>query len=499
MKNVIFADRIIKKQPNFWNHILFHPTDAIEDEWGQKILDEVSKDKAAQYVRIYAMLEDIFSENDKGELVSDFTLSDQRIDYLLSRGFTPMIAYAGIPAFLAQDSGEQSSMSNGKTRYKGKMWITSPPKDYGVWEELCRIFTKHITDRYGKDEVAKWYLHCFNEPDGSGFFVHGDTDEAYQKRIVEYRKLYKGFVRGVTSVWEGLHIGGCAAAWPPFLESFLKYVTENKLRLDYVNYHVYGTDPMRAESGERPISLDSHFDQNDAFYNIAKKYLPPETEIVVDEWGACSHGFFKSAQYPVTLFRETEKFSAFFFMMIDRYIRGGYNIGKLMICLSGQHEMTSEFEGFRNFFSLNFIKKPIYNAYILAGKLHENLLEVSDCEDNITVIATKNSEDKLAIAVCYAAGDLRTDIEPKTRTITVAGVTPGKKRITLWTIDGENTNPYAVYLKKQYPEALSAAQLEELKAAGTLTPRTFDADTTDKLEISLRLLPNSVNLIEIED
>ena len=50
---------IVKEQPNFWNAIHFHPTDAIEDEWGQRILNRVAADGAAHLVRMYAMLEDI--------------------------------------------------------------------------------------------------------------------------------------------------------------------------------------------------------------------------------------------------------------------------------------------------------------------------------------------------------------------------------------------------------------------------------------------------------
>lgn len=49
----------IKKQPKFWNHALFHPTDAIEDPWGRRILDRISADGAIKTVRIYSMFEDI--------------------------------------------------------------------------------------------------------------------------------------------------------------------------------------------------------------------------------------------------------------------------------------------------------------------------------------------------------------------------------------------------------------------------------------------------------
>ena len=32
---------------NFWNHIHFHPTDAIEDDWGQRILNRIHEDGIA--------------------------------------------------------------------------------------------------------------------------------------------------------------------------------------------------------------------------------------------------------------------------------------------------------------------------------------------------------------------------------------------------------------------------------------------------------------------
>ena len=31
-----------KIQKNFWNNCLFHPTDAVEDAWGKRILDTMS-------------------------------------------------------------------------------------------------------------------------------------------------------------------------------------------------------------------------------------------------------------------------------------------------------------------------------------------------------------------------------------------------------------------------------------------------------------------------
>ena len=38
----IQASKPVRKVRNFWNYIHFHPTDAIEDQWGRDILNKVA-------------------------------------------------------------------------------------------------------------------------------------------------------------------------------------------------------------------------------------------------------------------------------------------------------------------------------------------------------------------------------------------------------------------------------------------------------------------------
>ena len=83
-------NEIIKKQPKFWNHALFHPTDAIEDPWGRRILDRMSADAAIKTIRIYAMFEDIVYIGEDGEICYDFRVSDLRLDYLIEKNFDIM-------------------------------------------------------------------------------------------------------------------------------------------------------------------------------------------------------------------------------------------------------------------------------------------------------------------------------------------------------------------------------------------------------------------------
>jgi len=193
MHTIKISDRVIKKQENFWNNIHFHPTDAIEDDWGQRILNEVAKDRVADTVRMYAMLEDIVSMDENGKLQYDFTENDVRMDYMVEKGFQLLISYNFIPPCIAKNTEVFSVAAKGKTRYKGKVIIPSPPKDYALWEDICYEYTKHIVGRYGVERVKDWYLQCYNEPDIPTFFMPYLKPEEKGERLKEYCKLYHGF------------------------------------------------------------------------------------------------------------------------------------------------------------------------------------------------------------------------------------------------------------------------------------------------------------------
>ena len=111
----IFCDEKEKDLVNFWNHMVFHPTNSIEDDWGKEHLDKLAEDKAVQIVRIYSMFEEIVTQDAAGNLQFDFTVNDQRIDYLLEKGFTPYLAYGFFPGFLSVEHNEDLI----GRRYKG--------------------------------------------------------------------------------------------------------------------------------------------------------------------------------------------------------------------------------------------------------------------------------------------------------------------------------------------------------------------------------------------
>ena len=82
---ITIKNEIKKQQKNFWNQCLFHPTDAVEDSWGKRILDRIASDGAIETVRIYTMFEDIVYYDGNDTLCYDFRLSDLRLDYMVEK------------------------------------------------------------------------------------------------------------------------------------------------------------------------------------------------------------------------------------------------------------------------------------------------------------------------------------------------------------------------------------------------------------------------------
>lgn len=489
---------VIKKQSNFWNHCLFHPTDAVEDAWGKRILDRMAEDGSVQTVRIYAMLEDIVYMDENGCLQYDFRTNDLRLDYLIEKGYDILLAYACIPDCIAASTSNKTSVSKNKTRYKGKMWNSAPPRDYALWEQVCHEYTKHIVERYGLETVSHWRLQCFNEPDIPEFFfseLPKHEEWATQKRLEEYCKLYEHFQRGIRRVSEEIKIGGPALAYKlSFLGGFLDYVKEHGLKLDFISVHNYGTTPGELNRGVKPICVNNQIERHKEYVQTVKEHGFDNIPLTVDEWGMSTSGFLNREECPALMARETEVFSAYYVKLIHSLIDADFIMDKIIICLSGQHEMVEDFSGFRNFFTLNFIAKPIYNAYILASKLGEGLLASEVENKNIFVIPTQNARGEYAVLLSYSSEYFEENLPALEETIRFAEDI-GDKTVTVWCIDKETTNPYRLY-QKMGIEVPGEADLKILREEGKLKPVKIQKGTEP---LTLRQTSNATYLITVTE
>ncbi len=484
---------------NFWNNIHFHPTDAIEDPWGREILDKASEDGVAKTVRMYAMLEDIVTMDENGTLHYNFRENDTRLDYIVSKGFDVFLSYNFLPPCITENSESFQHASKKGTRYKGKMICTSRLKDDSLWEEICYRYTKHIVERYGIDTVKRWYLQCYNEPDLPLFFMTelGELPNNLEGRVEEYLRLYRGFTRGVERINQALKCGGPATAGRmTFCEKFLEATKREGLKFDFFSGHAYGTDPMRLNDGSQPFDTKSITDIIKQYQDLLNLYYP-DTEIIIDEWGASSCGFYDRDECPKLLFREGSEFAAYYGKLIANAIDAKLRISRQMICLSGQHDLPCDFSGCRNFMGKNLIKKPIYNAYVLLNKLGTRLVESKTDIDGLTVLSTVDDSKKYAIMLAYASEHFDTPLPDVTEMITLTGI-DGEMHVKIRCIDNEHTNPYKFAQKMNWGDQFDKDQIAKLKQIGEMKPIfEYDQSFNGTASIPISFTSNALALIEI--
>jgi len=492
MNLTIDTQKVERKISNFWNHIHFHPTDAIEDPWGKRILDRVGADKAAETVRMYTMFEDVVTMDEEGKLCYDFRVTDLRLDYMVEKGFHVLLSYNFIPDCIASIKNATASNSKNKTRYKGKLINTSAPTDYQLWEEICYEYTRHIVARYGEERVSKWYLQCYNEPDHSGFLLSylPNTQEHIPARLDVYKKMYRCFENAVRKVSPKLCIGGPALAGNlPFLEEFLNFVKEEKLQLDFISVHNYAKcSPTSLDNGTRTLSTELALEKTNAYMDVIRQCGMQDKKLVIDEWGASCGGFCDLDTSAKMIFRENEIFSAYFFKLICCYLHQDINLDKMLICLSGQHEMEKEFTGFRGLFTLNSLPKPIYNGYCLASRLGDTLLKADTDSEEVSCIATLKG-NKLVVALVNA----KTPFDAELPEVNVELILKNAKvqQATAWTIDQSHANGYGAWCQMGKPE-IDDAVLKTLRVKSALTPESLPCGDT----YSLTLQNNAVMLLE---
>ncbi|MBQ6698816.1 MAG: hypothetical protein IJN09_07205 [Oscillospiraceae bacterium] len=494
----IYTDKKEKDLKNFWGHIVFHPTNAIEDDWGKEQLNKISEDGAAKTIRIYSMFEDMVTLNEKGEMVFDFSKNDARIDYLLEKGFTPHISYGFFPLWLAAEKEDGFI----KKRYKGADFSVSYPYDYSKWEEICRTYTKHIIDRYGEAVVTTWRVHCYNEPDSWAFF-HKSAESRYA-RVEEYFKLYEAFVRGVTSVCDKIRVGAPGLAENPrcheFFCDFLGLVRENNTRLDFITFHAYGTTGSHLKEEKEVFDSRGALHQILDIMRLAKMYGFDDIPFMVDEWGASTGGYDGIDKNPAYDFRENEKYAAYYVRMLTLFDELNLPIEQMMICLSGQHDLSVDFGGHRNFFSKSFYPKPIYNAHVLANKLGDEKLHYyteRDHDEFVSVLPSKHSKDgHMSVLLCYAddafsAKRCASDFDIRFSNL------DREYNVVKYVIDKTHANVYTKFLELGSPQNASPEIQNQIRDAGALVSEKCGCVSPQNEIITLNMAENSVLLLEL--
>ena len=211
--------------------------EGLRADW-QRQLRRAREECGFRYIRFHGLFCDdmgVYREDREGRPVYNWQYVDELFDFLTGIGMKPFVELGFMPDALA---------SGGRTIFWWRGNVT-PPRDYAKWETLVAAFARHVTERYGAEEVRSWYFEVWNEPNLTGFWI-GDTggkSEADFAPIAraEYFKLYATSARAVKSVDPLYRVGGPATAGEAWIEETLAHCAEQKLPLDFVSTHSYAT------------------------------------------------------------------------------------------------------------------------------------------------------------------------------------------------------------------------------------------------------------------
>ena len=119
-------------------------------------LKDVHENCGFQYLRFHGLFHDelnVYSK-DQGKPVYNFQHVDMAYDALIDNGMKPFVELSFMPQALSSGTGSVFWWNAN----------TTPPKDLGKWGDLVHAFTAHMEERYGKEELKKWFFEVWNEP-----------------------------------------------------------------------------------------------------------------------------------------------------------------------------------------------------------------------------------------------------------------------------------------------------------------------------------------------
>ena len=96
-------------------------------------------------------------------------------------------------------------------------------------------------ERYGQEEVVRWPIEVWNEPNLPGFWKDADMEE--------YFRLFKETFRAVKALDPRFRVGGpaiCGVQDELWIREFLNFCEREDIPLDFVTRHHYTTEiPQR--------------------------------------------------------------------------------------------------------------------------------------------------------------------------------------------------------------------------------------------------------------
>ena len=286
--------------------------EALRADWQEHFREAVTV-LGARYVRFHGVFHDdmfVYRTTNGGGFGPPEPLPEHRYTYayvdkvfdaILETGARPFVEFGFMPRDLA-------------TTHETLFWWKahgSPPTDMDRWVELVTTTVRHWIERYGVEEVRRWPLEVWNEPNLVPHFWTGTR--------TEYFELYGATARALKAIDPELQVGGPSTSvfvpddryrgetqdrskehataeaedvdaldWRPvWIEEFLTWCAERDLPVDFVSTHLYPTDYAFGADGKgHPISryADATYDDLVRLHKLLADSAFPRAAVHITEW-----------------------------------------------------------------------------------------------------------------------------------------------------------------------------------------------------------------------
>ena len=414
----------------------------------------------------------VYTERPDCTPVYDWRVLDGIFDTYVRRGVRPYAQIGFMPEALSTHPEPYRHHWTPAAKYDEIYtgW-TYPPKSYEKWGELVYRWTKHCVDRYGADEVAKWYWEVWNEPN-IGYW-HGTPEE--------FRRLHDTAVAAVRRALPNARVGGAeVAGGGRYFRDWLAYSVKAGNPLDFVSFHAKGAPSVF--EGHQRMGIAAQLRTVDENFGIVASFPTlKRTPIVIGEADpdGCA-----ACQGPQLAYRNGTMYSSYtaaaYARELDLATRHGVDFeGALTWAFT--FEDVPYFAGFRQLASRG-IDLPVLNVFRMLAKMDgERVAAESDGAVPLDAIVAKGVRESPDVSVLAARGEggrltvmawhYHDDdvVGPDARVaLRLSGLAPGTARVTEYRIDGAHSNAYTAWKAMGSPQSPSRAQLRDLERAGGL-------------------------------
>lgn len=421
-------------------------------------------------------------------------------DNVLEAGMQPFVELGFMPRLLAQHR-----RAKGMFFYKP---IVSMPKSLAEWQGYIKSFVTFLIERYGREEVKKWYLEVWNEPDLVIPFFAGTKKD--------YFLLYEATSRAVKSVDEAIAVGGPATSAGKWIEDFVSFCKESNAPVDFVSTHQYAGDPIGGISdkgNKNTLSINlfaglkqKRSEQDDGILDLYRSFMGTENAhktlnrdalsqsseqisglvgalpLFYTEWNMCA-----SFSAPCN---DTSMQAAY---ILHNILTSQENIsGSSVWCFSDLfeefHQFPQEFHGGFGLMTQSGIKKPSYYALKFLNEAGDIAYDITSDGEADCVVFKKENELHIIISL-LEFNDL--DI---CENVQLCIALPNKPRsVILNRIDEEHCNPLAVWKSTGSPCVPTPRQVQDITSASAPTDENAPYEYADgALKIKTSVKANEV-------